>query len=1034
MLTLNRQEAEHIFYHGYENYLKYAFPEDEIRPITCKPLARDRQNPAHIEVNDVLGNYSLTMIDSLSTLAVLASSPTYDGDKNNKALNYFQTGVAALVEQYGDGSVGSSGDGHRGRGFDLDSKVQVFETVIRGVGGLLSAHLFAVGDLPIRGYQPQQVQGTGDNNGSLEWPNNFTYNGQLLRLAQDLGNRLLPAFHTSTGLPYPRVNLRHGIPFYANSPLNYDAELGQCQTTQKQTAELTETCSAGAGSLVLEFSTLSRLTGDSRFEQLAKRAFWAVWERRSSIGLIGSGIDAETGHWTSPYTGVSLQTICFTQMELIYSIQIGAGIDSFFEYAAKSYVLLSGLSSPHDFDVPTQIATNISNMPQDQTGEMFLKVWQDSQASIKRHLYRGDMFIHPHYIQADLHTGATRAFWFDSLSAFYPGLLTLTGEVGEAIETHILLTALWTRYSALPERWSTSSGGIESGLGWWGGRPEFIESTYYLYQATRDPWYLYVGEMILRDIKRRCWAKCGWAGVQDVRTGERSDRMESFFLGETVKYLFLLYDPDHPLNKLDAPFVFSTEGHPLIIPNHSKTNLHRGLPKRRNATSDKHAQEPLDATCPLPPAMVPFSISATASRKDLYHAANLARLHFMPTPETLESSLVEYSRDHPSISISDIRSPSNYTYFPWTLPLDLVPYNGMCSPIIARSTFDITFPSTPNTHFGPGVLQRVLNGILVNSMGGLRLGMVQDVEVEAGSGVDKGMYRVHAVNNVLLGKDERIFLAKDTASSVVNPLDPNFTRIRDSSMLDLVIDIAAAESEKMNQDRARYTVPNESATIASPDIILAQALEDGSTAASSMMLALGSLLQQVTSLIRDEPPAKFLEPMRIYIPAIIPTGAGAAPLPDVDDALGPDVSGLPQGTLLWHTIHVADESCNGKLSADIPRDHQIIVMMRGGCSFTQKLQNIPTFVPSKTSLQLVVVVSNEESEEAGLPAGYLIRPWLETVQTTPSGLPRHNPIPMVMVGGGKETWDMFKKATGLGIKRKYSMQAQGVPISNVVIL
>ena len=301
-----------MFYHGYENYMKYAFPEDELRPISCKPLTRDRHNPAHIELNDALGNYSLTLIDSLSTLAILASSPSLDVRKSDKALNYFQAGVAALVEQYGDGSAWPRGQGLRSRGFDLDSKVQVFETVIRGVGGLLSAHLFAVGDLPINNYQPHKTNSKMNKHGRtktrIRWPSGFIYDGQLLRLAQDLGNRLLPAFHTSTGLPYPRVNLRHGIPFYASSTLNYDAEHGQCHTTQKPIAEQTETCSAGAGSLVLEFATLSRLTGDSRFEQLGKRAFWAVWERRSSIGLIGSGIDAETGHWTSPYTGVSF---CF---------------------------------------------------------------------------------------------------------------------------------------------------------------------------------------------------------------------------------------------------------------------------------------------------------------------------------------------------------------------------------------------------------------------------------------------------------------------------------------------------------------------------------------------------------------------------------------------------------------------------------------------------------------------------------------------------------------------------------------------------
>ena len=60
------------------------------------------------------------------------------------------------------------------------------------------------------------------------WPNGFKYDGQLLRLALDLAQRLLPAFYTDTGIPYPRVNLRHGIPFYQNSPLNRDSNVGEC--------------------------------------------------------------------------------------------------------------------------------------------------------------------------------------------------------------------------------------------------------------------------------------------------------------------------------------------------------------------------------------------------------------------------------------------------------------------------------------------------------------------------------------------------------------------------------------------------------------------------------------------------------------------------------------------------------------------------------------------------------------------------------------------------------------------------------------
>ncbi|KAL9035131.1 MAG: hypothetical protein Q9214_006726, partial [Letrouitia sp. 1 TL-2023] len=101
--------------------MKHAFPEDELKPITCKPLTRDRLDPTHIELNDALGNYSLTLVDSLSTLAILASSSTGENQRN-KALHYFHAGVAALVEQYGDGTPGPKGQGLRARGFDLDSK------------------------------------------------------------------------------------------------------------------------------------------------------------------------------------------------------------------------------------------------------------------------------------------------------------------------------------------------------------------------------------------------------------------------------------------------------------------------------------------------------------------------------------------------------------------------------------------------------------------------------------------------------------------------------------------------------------------------------------------------------------------------------------------------------------------------------------------------------------------------------------------------------------------------------------------------
>ncbi|KAL1305591.1 hypothetical protein AAFC00_007195 [Neodothiora populina] len=1101
-----KQDARYVFYHGMTNYHRYAYPEDELRPITCTPLTRDRFDPSHIEVNDVLGNYSLSVVDSLSTLAILASSPTSIYDKHN-ALDDFQKYIRLLVEEYGDGRSGPTGQGRRARGFDLDSKVQVFETTIRGVGGLLSAHLFAVGELPIRGYQPVEEQ-LEDGRSGILWDHDFVYDGQLLRLAQDLGERLLPAFHTPTGLPYPRVNLRHGTPFYENSPLNNDPEHGQCKKGRVHTAEkeITETCSAGAGSLVLEFTVLSRLTGDERFERLAKRAFWAVWERRNpSTGLLGAGIDAETGTWIGAFTG------------------IGAGIDSFFEYAFKSHVLLSG--SHYD---TTQWREN--------SPESFLQTWHEAYASLTKHVRRDVQFQHPHYAQNDLYTGGPRLSWIDSLSAYYPGLLASAGEVEEASTVHLLYTALWTRYGALPERWNAQTGAIDNGLRWWGGRPEFIESTWYLYRATQDPWYLHVGEMTLRDIKRRCWTKCGWAGLQDVRTGEQSDRMESFFLGETAKYLYLLFDTEHPLNKLDAPWVFTTEGHPLIIP-----------PSKRGDPVTDQVESQLypwlsQGKCPIAPESLPFTMSTVAARPDIFHAASLARLHLMPKKDTPGAPLLDFSADHPSVTVGDIASPNNYTYFPWTLPPYLIPSNATSSKVAVRPTFDLTFPSLPSTGFDLGTLQKVDGGILVNSISGLRFGMVLE-EDDAG----EQRYRIHALSNLALGKDENLYLGTGTLSQV-NPADPHFTRMRDTEVVDLIIDapvppLVAAAGTELDTDEAA-AASNASVEILDlfdldftldldPDLFSAEHNSESSEAILSQIPAAvfadaDRLAEQLDALVgilpdaigvdnalrnaagklragqslgpklekhsgsRDGGPVRSekyeeQETLRRYtVPAMVSTGIGAAPLPlSLDTA--PDPTTLDSGYLPYNSVLVIDSDlCDTEdqppltLSTDIPSNHNIIVVKRGGCSFSTKLSKIPSFAPSARGLQMVIVVSFPEHEHRKRDNDYttdetsLVRPLLDEKQLTPKGVERRNGIAMAMVSGGEITWDTFvhaatafgsvdveggkivirsskndeeedhkgkrkskakdsskRERAGIGIRRRYYWSSQGVRISNL---
>ena len=65
-----------------------------------------------------------------------------------------------------------------------------------------------------------------------------------------------------------------------------------------------------------------------------------------------------------------------------------------------------------------------------------------------------------------------------------------------------------------------------------------------LYMATQNPYYLQVGETMLRDIDSQARTKCGFASLKAVGSNrvQRDERMESFFFSETLKYLYLLFD------------------------------------------------------------------------------------------------------------------------------------------------------------------------------------------------------------------------------------------------------------------------------------------------------------------------------------------------------------------------------------------------------------------------------------------------------------------------------------------------------------
>ncbi|XP_033066409.1 ER degradation-enhancing alpha-mannosidase-like protein 1 [Trachypithecus francoisi] len=459
-----RDLARGMFVFGYDNYMAHAFPQDELNPIHCRGRGPDRGDPSNLNINDVLGNYSLTLVDALDTLAVMGNS------------SEFQKAVKLVINTVS---------------FDKDSTVQVFEATIRVLGSLLSAHRIITdskqpfGDMTIKDY---------DN--------------ELLYMAHDLAVRLLPAFeNTKTGIPYPRVNLKTGVPPDTNN----------------------ETCTAGAGSLLVEFGILSRLLGDSTFEWVARRAVKALWNLRSNdTGLLGNVVNIQTGHWVGKQSG------------------LGAGLDSFYEYLLKSYILFG----------------------EKEDLEMFNAAYQ----SIQNYLRRGREACNegegdpPLYVNVNMFSGQLMNTWIDSLQAFFPGLQVLIGDVEDAICLHAFYYAIWKRYGALPERynWQLQAPDVL----FYPLRPELVESTYLLYQATKNPFYLHVGMDILQSLEKYTKVKCGYATLHHVIDKSTEDRMESFFLSETCKYLYLLFDEDNPVHKSGTRYMFTTEGHIVSVDEH----------------------------------------------------------------------------------------------------------------------------------------------------------------------------------------------------------------------------------------------------------------------------------------------------------------------------------------------------------------------------------------------------------------------------------------------------------------------------------
>jgi len=347
--------------------------------------------------------------------------------------------------------------------FDKDIEVQNFEITIRLLGGLLTNY-----------------QLTGDK--------------RLLNLAEDLGKRLLPVFNSPTGMPYRYINLKTGK---VSKPISNPAE---------------------TGTLLIEFGTLSKLTGNPVYYDKAKRALVETYNRRSKIGLVGEWINVETGEWTKTDSHIS------------------GAIDSYYEYLLKCSLLFG-----------------------DQDCK---RMWGESITAINKYLedeQADDGGYELWYGHANMNTGARGATTYGALDAFFPAVLALSGDLKRAKLLQDSSFVMWNQAGIEPEEFDYRTRKITSPG--YPLRPEIVESTYYLYRYTKDRKYLRMGEQLWRAFVKHCRTEEGYAALKNVVTKEKTDSMQSFLFAETFKYFYLLFAPPETLD-FDK-VIFNTEAHPI---------------------------------------------------------------------------------------------------------------------------------------------------------------------------------------------------------------------------------------------------------------------------------------------------------------------------------------------------------------------------------------------------------------------------------------------------------------------------------------
>ncbi|XP_024023578.1 mannosyl-oligosaccharide 1,2-alpha-mannosidase MNS1 isoform X1 [Morus notabilis] len=340
----------------------------------------------------------------------------------------------------------------------------------------------------------------------------------FLDKARDIADRLLPAWDTPTGIPYNVINLAQGRP---HNPGWTGGESILADSATEQ----------------LEFIALSQRTGDPKYQQKVENVITQLNNIFPEDGLLPIYIDPHRG-------STSYSPITF-----------GAMGDSFYEYLLKVWIQGNKTSAVRRYR------------------EMWEKSMKGLQSLIRRTTPSSFTYICEK-------NGDSLTDKMDELACFAPGMIALGSSGYGPNESQKFLSLAeelaWTCYNFYQSTPTKLAGenyffhpgqDMSVGTSWNILRPETLESLFYLWRLTGNKTYQEWGWNIFQAFEKNSRIESGYVGLKDVNSGVKDNMMQSFFLAETLKYLYLLFSPPS-LISLDE-WVFNTEAHPIrIVPRH----------------------------------------------------------------------------------------------------------------------------------------------------------------------------------------------------------------------------------------------------------------------------------------------------------------------------------------------------------------------------------------------------------------------------------------------------------------------------------